>query len=99
MNSRIQQLIEASGLCPPRGVEIYRQPRVQGATGLGSSVMYRAIADGTFPPSISLGDRSVGWVSVEVLLRSQAVMAGLNDGEMRELVTWMVEQRTAAIAA
>jgi prophage regulatory protein len=34
--------------------------------GLSRSSIYNAIAKGNFPPQISLGERSVGWLKAEV---------------------------------
>lgn len=36
------------------------------STGLARSTIYKYIAEGTFPKSVSLGDRCVGWVNSEV---------------------------------
>ena len=40
---------------------ILRLKQVGAETGLSRSSIYRAIQAGTFPSSISLGPRSVGW--------------------------------------
>jgi prophage regulatory protein len=45
---------------------ILRLPAVKGKTGKCRSGIYSAIAEGTFPKPISLGERSVGWISDEV---------------------------------
>lgn len=42
---------------------IYRLPEVMARTGLSRSSIYAKIANNEFPPPISLGLRSVGWVS------------------------------------
>ena len=39
---------------------------VMSSTGLARSTIYKYIDEGTFPKSVSLGDRSVGWVEGEV---------------------------------
>ena len=99
MNEKLSNLVGTSGLYPPRGIEIYRRPKVEAITGFSSSTMYLAIAEGRFPPGISLGARAVGWIDVEVRLRNMGVAAGISDSEMRELVAWMIEQRSSAVAA
>ncbi|MDI1300935.1 MAG: AlpA family transcriptional regulator [bacterium] len=47
-------------------MQIMRLKAVINSTGLGRSSIYKSIAEGTFPKSVSLGDRAVGWVSSEV---------------------------------
>jgi len=36
-------------------------------TSLGRSTVYKFIAEGKFPKSISLGDRAVAWVEEEII--------------------------------
>jgi prophage regulatory protein len=38
-----------------------RLPTVIQATGLGRSTIYRWIAEGSFPPPVRLGPRTVAW--------------------------------------
>lgn len=45
---------------------ILRRKEVEARTGLSRSTIYKRIADGTFPPPIPLGAKSVGWVSGEI---------------------------------
>jgi prophage regulatory protein len=47
-------------------VRIIRLREVIYLTGLARSSIYRYIEEGTFPKSVSLGDRCVGWVDSEV---------------------------------
>jgi len=47
-------------------MKILRLKQVMETTGLARSTIYKFIADGGFPQSISLGGRSVGWVEEEV---------------------------------
>jgi prophage regulatory protein len=42
---------------------ILRRRQVEARTGLSRSTIYLRIAEGTFPPSVSLGARAVGWSS------------------------------------
>lgn len=44
-----------------------RIKEVTNKTGLGRSTIYKFIEDGTFPKSIPLGPRGVGWMEEEVL--------------------------------
>lgn len=39
---------------------------VMARTGLSRSSIYLGISKGTFPPNISLGARSVGWIDSEI---------------------------------
>lgn len=41
--------------------QILRLPQVRARTGLARTSIYLAIAAGTFPASVRLGVRSVGW--------------------------------------
>lgn len=45
---------------------IIRLPQVRARTGLSRSSIYDRIGQGTFPSSISLGDRAVGWLESEI---------------------------------
>jgi len=49
-------------------MRIIKLPEVKHLSGLGRSSIYRMMAEGTFPASVSLGGgRSVGWVESEVI--------------------------------
>ena len=45
---------------------ILRLPEVKRSTGLSRSTIYLRIAEGTFPKSVSLGGRAVGWLEAEI---------------------------------
>ena len=47
-------------------MRIIRLKDVINSTGLARSTIYKYIDEGTFPKSVSLGDRCVGWVEGEV---------------------------------
>ncbi|WP_339461117.1 helix-turn-helix transcriptional regulator [Pseudomonas sp. EA_105y_Pfl2_R69] len=47
-------------------MRIIRLNEVSDSTGLARSTIYKYIGEGTFPKSVSLGDRCVGWVESEV---------------------------------
>lgn len=47
-------------------MRIMRLKDVMSSTGLARSTIYKYIVEGTFPKSVSLGDRGVGWVEGEV---------------------------------
>jgi prophage regulatory protein len=45
---------------------IIKLPEVIAQTGLSRSSIYAKIDEGTFPPSVSLGARAVGFVEAEI---------------------------------
>ena len=45
---------------------ILRLPAVKTSTGLSRSTIYLRIAQGTFPKSVGLGARAVGWLEAEI---------------------------------
>lgn len=45
---------------------IMKRPEVSHLTGLPRSSLYRAIQHGNFPKPVSLGARSVGWLSTDI---------------------------------
>ena len=49
-----------------KSIRIIRIESVYNATGLGRSTIYKYIAEGHFPKSVSLGGRAVGWIESEV---------------------------------
>lgn len=47
-------------------MKIMRLKAVMDCTGLGRSSIYKFMSEGSFPKSVSLGSRAVGWPSEEV---------------------------------
>lgn len=47
-------------------ITILRLKQVQGRTGLSRSTIYDRMGKGTFPCSVSLGARAVGWLESEI---------------------------------
>ena len=47
-------------------INIIRLNEVTKSTGLGRATIYKYMKNGIFPKTVSLGDRSVGWVENEV---------------------------------
>lgn len=60
--------------------EIWRRSQVLRITGLSRSSIQRRLDEGSFPAPLSLGGRSVGWRSIDVMswLDQQAAAAGYN---------------------
>lgn len=48
-------------------MKVLRLKRVNDATGLGRSTVYKYMAAGMFPKPIQLGPRCVGWLEEEIL--------------------------------
>ena len=46
--------------------KILRLKEVKTRTGLGRSTIYLRIAQGSFPKSIALGERAVGWLESDL---------------------------------
>jgi predicted DNA-binding transcriptional regulator AlpA len=63
-----------------------------GATALGTSAGYQAIADGLFVPPVKLGTKSV-FPSHEVAAMLEARLRGASNDELRALVQGLVAQR------
>nr|WP_024593418.1 AlpA family transcriptional regulator [Pseudoalteromonas sp. TB13] len=47
--------------------KIIRLPLVKEITGLSRSTIYLGMAKGTFPKTISLSERAVGWVEADII--------------------------------
>ena len=45
---------------------ILRLPDVKKRTGLSRSTIYLRISEGSFPRQVSLGERAVGWLEVDI---------------------------------
>lgn len=48
------------------GASILRLPRVIERTGLSRSSVYAGVVRQTFPTPIKLGERAVGWLSIDI---------------------------------
>ena len=46
--------------------KLLRVPAVLARIGISRSTLYQWIKDGTFPPAVNLGARSVGWFESDV---------------------------------
>lgn len=46
--------------------EVNRLPAVKKISGLGRSSIYDGMADGTFPQSVKIGKRAVGWLTSDL---------------------------------
>nr|WP_180722516.1 AlpA family phage regulatory protein [Paraburkholderia sp. PGU16] len=53
---------------------IMRRVEVERETGLSRSTIYQRVKEGTFPPQLKIGPRSIGWrvADIESFLKSPA---------------------------
>lgn len=79
-------------------LRVIRRPEVIRITGESRSGIYAGMENGTFPPSVRLGKKSVGWVHVEIMALNAARIAGCSDNEIRALVAKMKAERSATFA-
>ena len=62
-------------------MRIIRLKEVIYSTGLARSTIYKYIGEGTFPKTVSLGDRCVGWVESEV---HEWILARIEERDLAE---------------
>lgn len=75
-------------------MRILRIDEVKLVTGHRSHVsIYNAIKAGLFTKPVPIGMRSVGWPEMEVVSLNAARIAGLTEGELRELVNRLHAKR------
>ena len=72
---------------------LIRRPEVIQLTGLSKSSLYNRINDGLFIPPISLGLRSVAFVSTEVDAVIHAMIEEQPPAEIKALVSKLIQQR------
>jgi prophage regulatory protein len=74
-------------------IKILRKKDVLELTGLSKSSLHLRINDGTMVPSISLGERAVGFVNIELQAVLAAMVTGKSKDELRSLVRDLVTKR------
>lgn len=85
-------------LVKPQTIKIIRKPEVLSITGLSKTTLQTRINEGLMPPSISLGERAVGFLDHETQAVMRFIAAGKSKDEIRALVSYLVEQRQQAAA-
>lgn len=75
--------------CP----QITRRPEVLQLLQISRSNLYQKIEQGLWPAPIQLGARAVAWLSLENEQVLAAMIAGQNQGEIKQLVKTLVENR------
>lgn len=68
-------------------------PEVKSITGSNANQLYILERKGLFPTRVRFSERCSGWYRREVVLVLAARAAGLNDHDIRDLVTRLHEQR------
>jgi prophage regulatory protein len=76
-------------------IRILRRPEVLNLTGWSKSTLYNRIESQQFVKSISLGQRSIGFISYEVDAVIKAMFEEQTPEEIRSLVKELVANRTA----
>lgn len=66
---------------------------VKAKTGYPRSTLYYQISKGTFPTSVKLGERAVGWLAAEVDAVIQARVSGKSDKDIRVLIKQLIDAR------
>ena len=74
-------------------IRIERKPAVLNRTGMSNATLYRRISEGLFPPGVTLGNRSVGWLAHEVDAMLNAFAAGKSTEELQSIVKALIEKR------
>ena len=77
----------------PQPIRIERKPAVLNRTGMSNATLYRRISEGLFPPGVTLGNRSVGWLAHEVDAMLSAFAAGKSTEELQSIVKGLIEKR------
>ena len=80
-------------MAEPQPIRIERKPAVLSRTGMSHATLYRRISEGLFPPGVTLGNRSVGWLAHEVDTMLSAFAAGKSTKELQSIVKALIEKR------
>jgi prophage regulatory protein len=75
---------------------ILRRPEVLEITGWSKSTLYNRIESHQFVKSISLGERSIGFISYEVDAVIKAMFEEQTPQQIKQLVSELIKQRKTA---
>lgn len=75
---------------------LLRLPAVKAESGASRSTIYLRIQQGLWTKPVKLGPRSVAWPASEIAALNAARIAGMDDGEIRALVTKLEASRKTA---
>jgi len=76
-----------------QSLRIERKPAVLNRTGMSHATLYRRINEGLFPPGVTLGNRSVGWLAHEVDAMLVAFASGKTTEQLQTVVKTLIEKR------
>lgn len=76
-----------------QSIRIERKPAVLSRIGMSHATLYRRISEGLFPPGVTLGNRSVGWLAHEVDTMLYAFASGKTTEELQAVVKIIIEKR------
>lgn len=74
-------------------IKIIRLPEVLNSYPVSKSTFYLKLQDGFLPPSISLGEKAVGYIEHEYQAVLAAMVAGDSEDEIKALVKSLVNER------
>lgn len=78
---------------PKYAPRILRKPEVIALTNLSKSSLYNRVKAGLMPPSISLGERAVGFIASEVHTVLDAICQEQSPEQIKQLVKNLVASR------
>lgn len=79
-----------------RDYSLIRKPAITGPTGQSGnseSTLQELIHEGLYPPGVRISRRAVAWPKHEIETMNQARIAGLDDQQIRKLVTKLLGDR------
>lgn len=80
---------------PGESEMLLRKKDVINELGLSTSTIYRQIHCGLFPKPIKVGKRAVGWPIQEINKLKSALIAGLADKDIRNLIADIHNERNS----
>ena len=74
-------------------LSITRRPELLKRFGISNTCLHTRIHEGTMPPPISLGGRSVGWLEHELDSVLAAMAIGQSKDAIKSLIKKMIDER------
>ena len=74
-------------------LKVIRKPEACNVAGLSNTSLFEQIKAGTFPPTLPLGARAVGFLEHEVQAVLAARSIGKSEDEIRNIVKGLIKQR------
>ena len=79
-------------------LSIIRRPELLKRFGISNTCLHTRIHEGTMPPPISLGGRSVGWLNHELDAVLASMVAGRKKGAIKLLIAEMIQERGSLLS-